>query len=258
MNHSLKIVMACFALFLPVAPAMAEYGPSKAELAALPAYCAARLDEKSAAFKSWQASMGRDFLHIHHYCFALNSMNRARGMASGKDRLGALGDANINFNYVLKNTLPDFYLRSEMLMNRGITMSMMNRDGEAIGDLLRSIEINPKQPRAYTTLADMYEKQNNRKKALETVIAGLRYNPDSKGLQRRYSRLGGKLPYPAPIEPIPVETQGAKTDAPVSVPENSVSEADSDASATDASADKPIAPPQIGSPTNPYCRFCPN
>ncbi|MBU4500460.1 MAG: hypothetical protein KKG40_09660, partial [Gammaproteobacteria bacterium] len=144
--------------------------------------------------------MGGDFLHIHHYCFALNFMNRARGIASVKDRQSTLGAAMTNFNYVLKYTQPGFYLRSEILMNRGIALSMQHKDGEAMGDLLKAIEIDPKLPRAYATLADMYEKQKNRSKALETVTAGLRHNPDTKSLQRRYTELGGKLPYPAPAQ----------------------------------------------------------
>jgi tetratricopeptide (TPR) repeat protein len=205
--------------------------------------------------------MGAGFLHIHHYCFALNFMNRARGMSSSnKDRKGALGAAITNFDYVLRNTQPDFYLRPEILMNRGIALSMMNRTGEAVGDLLKAIEANPKQARAYTTLADMYDKQKNRSKALEIVTEGLRHNPDTKSLKRRYTELGGKLPYPAPIEPAPIAVEADKPDA-VSAPASdadSMSPGESAADATPSPTETPETPPKIGSPTNPYCRFCPD
>ncbi|OGU19992.1 MAG: hypothetical protein A2580_00235 [Hydrogenophilales bacterium RIFOXYD1_FULL_62_11] len=256
-----KIVVTTWLALLPVAPAMAAFAPTQAELAALPAYCAARLGGYSQAYTSWNASMGGDFLHIHHYCFALNFMNRARGIASVKDRQSTLGAAMTNFNYVLKYTQPGFYLRSEILMNRGIALSMQHKDGAAMGDLLKAIEIDPKLPRAYATLADMYEKQKNRSKALETVTTGLRHNPDTKSLQRRYTELGGKLPYPAPAqadaEASPAQTNATPTPAATHPAESGTATAPG-ATPTTAPAVEPPAAPKIGSPKNPYCRFCPD
>src|SRR5574340_14207 len=257
MHFSRILVLPWLALLLPLTAATAAgFAPTQSELAVLPPYCAARLNEPSPAFKSWQDSMGGGFLHIHHYCFALNFVNRARGMASARDRQGQLGSALLNFNYVLRNTQPDFYLRPEILMNRGIALSMMNRTGEAIGDLMKSIETDQKQPRDYMTLADVYSyKLKNRAKALETITEGLRPNPDSKSLQRRYTELGGKLPYPAPIKPAPVVVP-ADTDATPAAESGStpppVNPADG---AAPPAAGTTAAPPPIGSPTNPYCRF---
>lgn len=227
----------------------------------LPPYCAARFDEKSEAFKSWKSSMGQDFIHVHHYCAGLNFVNRARGMVSSdKDRRGTLEAALRNFDYMLAHTAPDFSLRPEILMNRGIALSMMNRTGEAIGELLKSIEADPAQPRAYLTLAEMYEKQKNRAKALETVTEGLRHNPDIKSLQRRYTELGGKLPYPEPIRTAPVAAQADKPgDVPGDAPAAAAGSTPPVAGGTPAtSTGDADAPPKIGSPTNPYCRFCPD
>ncbi|MHB1094097.1 tetratricopeptide repeat protein [Thiobacillus sp.] len=240
-------------------PAAAEWKPSPAEMATLPSYCAARFDEKSAAFKTWRDSMGSDFMHVHHYCAGLNFVNRARGMgSSNKDRRGTLEAALRNFDYMLAHTHPDFSLRPEILMNRGIALSMMNRTGEAVGDLMKAIEADPKQPRAYMTLADLYSKQKNRAKALETVTEGLRHNPDTKSLQRRYTELGGKLPYPPPVEPAPVAVQ-VNTDAiPAAEPGSTPSPVEPADSAPTSPAETAAAPPKIGSPTNPYCRFCPD
>jgi len=259
MRFCRMIVLSWWALLLPVTAATAAgVAPTQSELAALPPYCAARLNEQSAAFKSWQDSMGAGFMHIHHYCFALNFMNRARGMSSSdKDRKGVLGAAMTNFDYVLRNTQADFYLRPEILMNRGITLSMMNRVGEAVGDLMKAIEADPKQPRAYVALADMYSSQKNRAKALDTITGGLRHNPGVKSLQRRYTELGGKLPYPAPAEPVPVAVQ-ADTDAAPTTEPGSAPAAESADSASSPPAEAPVEPPKIGSPTNPYCRFCPD
>lgn len=263
------IIVACLAMLLPVAPALADWVPSPAEMAALPAYCVAKFNEGTnpASAKVWRASMGSDFMHIHHYCAGLNFLNRARSMSSGNDKQGVLGAAMGNFGYVLKHTQPDFYLRPEILMNRGVTQSMQGRDGAAVSDLLKAIEMDPKLPRAYIVLADLYAKQKNRSKALETVTAGLRHNPDTKSLQRRYTELGGKLPYPEPLQSVAAEpaagTPGASP-APVTAsptepaPPVAASSAAAPAATPATPAAQPATEPKIGSPTNPYCRFCPD
>jgi tetratricopeptide (TPR) repeat protein len=253
------------ALLMPVTFATAaEFAPTQSELATLPPYCAARLNEQSAAFKSWQSTMGAGFLHIHHYCFGLNFMNRARGMSSSnKEREGTLQAAITNFNYVLRNTQPDFYMRPEVLMNRGITLSMQHNDGAAVGDLLKAIEMDPGLSRAYMALADLYVKQKNRSKALDTVTTGLRHSPETKSLQRRYTELGGHLPYPEPIQPAVVESATEKPE-PSSVPADAIqdgSEPPATSLATapaEVPAGEPVTEPKIGSPNNPYCRFCPD
>ena len=262
MTRSEIFVLTWLAMLLSIPTAMAGWAPTPAEMATLPPYCAAKFDEgkNPELAKTWRSTMGWEFMHIHHYCAGLNFVNRAAGMTSAnKDRQGVLQQALRNFDYMLTNTPPDFYLRPEILMNRGIALSMLNRTGEAVGDLLKSIEANPKQPRAYMTLADMYDKQRNRAKALETVTEGLRHNPDTKSLQRRYTELGGKLPYPEPAHAATAESQDAgpgekatltaddkSGKSPVASPESTVA------------PQAPAAVPKIGSPSNPYCRFCPD
>ena len=250
------------AVLMMVQSAQADWRPSKAEMAALPPYCAVRFDGSPTEYKIWKTTMGGDFVHVHHYCAGLNFVNRARGMTSAnKDRLGTLSAAVRNFDYILTHTHPGFSLRPEAMMNRGIALSMLpQKQGEAIGNLHKAIEMNPKLPHAYLTLADMYDKLKNYSKALETAAEGLRHNPDTRSLQRRYTELGGKLPYPAPIEPALVEAQAAIPDE-VAVPTHSpTSPAESTVSmpATEIPAADPIVPPKIGSPQNPYCRFCPD
>ncbi|MBW8371327.1 MAG: hypothetical protein K0M66_10190 [Thiobacillus sp.] len=256
MKHSAKYLLILIGMLSQVSSVMAA--PSKAGLAALPPYCEARKNAGSESFRSWRSSMGGDFNHIHHYCNGLDLLNRARGSYSSKNS-EMLSAVVREFDYVLSHASPGFYMRSEILMNRGVALSMMKRNGEAVSNLLKSIELDAKQPRAYMTLADVYDKMKNRGKALETVTDGLRHNPDTKSLQRRYTELGGKLPYPAPIEPVPAEAPETKPDEAVvaAPPANPVAPPE-DTSATLTPAAQPVEPPKIGSPTNPYCRFCPD
>lgn len=254
MSYFDKVLLAWLAMLLPIASANAAWEPTPAEMATLPPYCAARFNQGSDAFKNWQTSMGGDFIHIHHYCVGLNLLNHARGTFTSRKN-ETLGAAVREMDYVLTHAAPDFYMRPEILMNRGIALSMMKRDGEAVSNLLQAIELNPRQPRAYMTLADLYDKMKNRGKALETVSEGLRHNPDTKSLQRRYTELGGKLPYPAPIQPAQAAETPATTPAdaaPSAVTTAPTEPAKSEPAAAPASAE----PPKIGSPNNPYCRFC--
>lgn len=254
-ESGLFLVLAWLALTQPVA---ADWAPSKVEMGALPPYCAARFDEKSEAFKNWRATMGSDFIHIHHYCAGLNFLNRARGMASTGGRQDTLGAVVREFDYVLSHASPGFYMRPEIMMNRGIALSMMKRNGEAASNLLKAIELDAKQPRAYMALADLYDGMKNRGKALETVTDGLRHNPGTKSLQRRYTELGGKLPYPAPIDPATAEAKLVKPDVAVAPTPANPDAPTSETPAIVPPAAEPADPPKIGSPKNPYCRFCPD
>jgi tetratricopeptide (TPR) repeat protein len=249
------IALACLGVL--ASPAHA-FRPTDREMGTLPPYCAARFDSASAAFKSWRVTMGQDFNHVHHYCAGLNFLNRAYGMAAGKDREGTLSGAIRNFDYMLGHARPDFYLRPEILMHRGLALSLANKPGEAMGNLNQAITLNPKLPRAYVALADMFVKQKNTPRALEVITKGLRENPDVRSLQKRYTELGGVLPYPQP------ETRPAQAEpAPPAVAEETSPAAENPPLASEKPVPEPaaappvIVEPKIGSPTNPYCRFCP-
>ncbi len=262
MTLSKTIGLAGLAALFALPAAQAAWAPTAAEMAALPAYCGARFNDGSDAFKAWRANMGGDFNHIHHYCAGLNFLNRSYGVSSVKDRQSTLGAVVREFDYVLTHASPDFYLRAEILMNRGVALSLLKKPGEAIANLNQAIEKNPGLPRAWMTLADLYEAQKQRAKALETVTDGLRHNPGTRSLQRRYTELGGKLPYPEPIKPEPTqaaappEAEPAKTPPAAEPAATAAQPAEAAPAQTTQAAETPA--PKIGSPTNPYCRFCPD
>ncbi len=257
MSHSAKVFLTLLAVLLPISPATAAWEPTQAELGALPPYCAARFGGSAEALRNAKASMGPDFSHIHHYCAGLNFINRVRGSASSTKQDTLLAAVR-NFDYMLGHASVDFYLRPEILMNRGIALTMLKRNGEAVGNLMQAIELDPGQPRAYMALADLYLTLKNHSKALETVTQGLRHNPDTKSLQRRYTELGGKLPYPAAAEPAAVETQTATPDQPPTAVAAPVDAPVAEVQGSAPAAAEAAVPPKIGSPTNPYCRFCPD
>ena len=59
----------------------AVYPKTEEDFASLPPYCKARLnyDTKAPQYKQWDQRMGKEtFLHVHHYCAALFSLDLAR------------------------------------------------------------------------------------------------------------------------------------------------------------------------------------
>lgn len=239
--------------------------PSDAELSNLPAFCTARLKSGigSPDYRMWENQLGKDFMHTHHYCLGINFINRYYRSRTQQDKRLNLNNAMGNLSYMVTHADPAYSLMPDVYQNRGLVYSLMGRHGEAVSDMNKAIELNPHQVKAYNVLADYYSSTRQPKQALETIIAGLRHNPDTRSLQRRYTQLGGKLPYPEPIQP---STADASSSSPKTEAAPSAAPADAAPTETPAGSGQaePVAPPQpateskIGSPTNPYCRFCPD
>ena len=173
--------------------------PTPAEMSALPPYCAARLGgNTSPEFKRWHDIMGPFFISIHHYCFALNDLNRSYSRPGERGRW--LQAAINQLDYVLKNPPMDHPLTPEIYMRRGSALKLAGRTAEAMEDYSTVIRLNPKLRRPYLELADYYVEGQQKVDALKIVSEGLTYRPDDKKLQARYIQLGGKLPYPQPRE----------------------------------------------------------
>lgn len=196
-----------------------------------------------------------NWMHMHHYCDCIRFTNRA---------YSALGDWNdMRYNlqiaiggcdYVFKHAKPSFYMRPEIHLQKGKALRLFRQEGKALIEFMEAIRGNPTLAPAYMELADIQVRNKKPQEALKTVTEGLRHIPDSKPLKRRYTELGGKLPYPTPVVAAPAPaTPPAETAAPTPT-----SPAETAAPPPVTAAPAPIIEPKIGSPKNPYCRFCPD
>ena len=182
-------------------------------------------------------------MHMHHYCDGLRFLNRAYSAMGDKQDMKYYLDVSINnFNYVLGHTRPDYVMRGEVHVGKARALKLMGKKAEAIAEFNQALRYDIDSPDAYQALADFYQETGDKSKALEMVTKGLRHSPDSKGLKRRYTELGGQLPYPEPIQPVPV-VNAQPVEPEVTLPTEPAVAAE---------------PPKIGSPDNPYCRFCPD
>lgn len=252
--HRSMIGGALAVLTLASTHAYATKNVTAAELATLPPYCDAKIGSQNpSAVSHWDKTLGHgNWIHIHHYCGGLIELNRYYKVVSAADRKGTLGRAVWEFNYTLNATSPDFSLRADAHFNRGRALLLLGKDGQALNDFSKALELNHDMPTASIELAKLYKKQGKQEQALGTLKSGLLLSPAHKGLRRNYEAMGGNLadipeskpePVPQAAAPTPIATEAPKpSDPPVS-----------------PSSDVPaVVEPKIGNKTNPWCRFCPD
>lgn len=197
--------------------------------------------------------------HMHHYCDCVRFTNRAySALGNWRDMKYYLQIGIGGCDYVLAHTTPGFHMRSEVHLQKGKALRLYRQEGRAIAEFMEAIKGNPALAQAYVELADIQARIKKTGEALKTVTEGLRHAPESKPLRRRYTELGGKLPYPDPVAPPQVDAQAVKPAETVPPAPAIPAEPTVGATATVTPAAETITPPQIGSPKNPYCRFCPD
>lgn len=266
-----KITLAGIILLF-ASPSFAAYAITGSELMVLPSFCRqltpgnfapdAKRYRVNAPEPTWMQ-------HFQHYCHGLKSNVRASKALNKTDRNFNLNAAVGEFDYVLTHTQPIPRYFSYLAMVRvdlGRTYIHMGKTNDAIMQFTKASRLRPDFTVAYLELIDVYIKINDRDKALNAAREGLTHSPESKALQTSYRELGGKLPYPTPAQSTTANETEQKTAH--STPSASADQEKGPQMPTKPSApsaDKP-APrnpePQgqkskIGSPTNPWCRFCP-
>lgn len=262
MHSTTRLIAACLiGLAAQGAQAQEPYGPTAEETRMLPPYCG------GPGGGDWKAILGPEIGFNNHTCYGINFLNRYYRAKTSWQKKQYLQNALGDFNYSVRHLSPGFKLMPEILYYRGLTYRLMGREAEAMGDFLKSIQLDPKYSKSVAELADLYaRKLANPKKALELVTEGLRHNAASRELRRRYDRLGGKQPYPEPYavpaapdtpKSAPVPTPTPAQEAPAA-PARSAAEPPPPATATERPAGTSPQPATPGSPTNPWCRFCPD
>ncbi|MHB9101379.1 MAG: tetratricopeptide repeat protein [Sulfuricella sp.] len=204
-----------------------------------------------------------------HFCDGLRFTDRAYASMGNKQEMRYYLEVSINnFDYVLGHTKEDDVMRGEAHAGKARALKLLGKKGEAAAEYIKALRYTPNSSAIYLVLADFYQETGDKPKALEMVTEGLRRNPDSKGLKRRYTELGGKLPYSETVtKAMPAEVAGAAppsgettSQAADASPEPIKFKTEGKAEPVPASAQttpaEPVAAPKIGSPNNPYCRFC--
>lgn len=168
-----------------------SFNPNAQEMAMLPPYCKEKIEKKDPALnQSWANRFGKEYwLHLHHYCYGLNFINRAhRSLGDKQARNHHLKNAENNIQYMLDRS-EGFFLRPEILTQMGKVQQELDRPAEAANYFQKAIGEAPDYAPAYAALADFYVKLGEREKAVELLTKGLEHVPNAASLQRRLKEL---------------------------------------------------------------------
>lgn len=248
-----KRIFAGLWLGLLACNAFAGFAPDAQELQTLPPYCTPRINENDpAGWAQGIAQFGEGWNHMHHYCYALNFINRYYRTRDAGTKKDALKQAIGNIDYMLSHTSEGYFLRGQWMLDKGKVMMLAGNKSQGIAMIQAALDINPGLEAGYRLISDTFAELGSKKKALHWASMGLQHAPGSKVLKRRYKELGGKEPYPEPlIKPVPPADEAKPIIAGESTPT-----AEEKSEAIPQTQTQPMDSPKIGSPTNPYCRFC--
>jgi len=166
--------------------------PEGREIDLLPPYCAAKMKDVNSSY--WQEKLGpKNFVHIHHLCFALYAKNKAISTFDKKDRQYLLQRAIGNFEYIESHVEPDFILLVIVYIEKADVYRLLDMYAKAEEYYLKAIRFNPDYAKAYASYSQYFVYRNDYAKAEEVLMNGLKMIPDSRSLNRRLKRLKKKI-----------------------------------------------------------------
>lgn len=273
-KRSVGLFILAFSLQLQpfTANALEPFGVTESELALMPPYCQAKYGkdrDNQAINDKWRGIYGdQNWGNQHHYCDALKFIVRANRSLGSKAELSYnLEQAQRGIEHILASEqTPDWILRPEAHVHLGKLYLRMIRvgkgtEGEAVQNFQQAILIQPNYEPAYSALSDFFADKGLKQKALDVIEEGLKHSPDSKRLLRRFKELGGKTP-PTPLVVTQPSAPAEAITSPVKQEQSQLesttgsSPSDVPASSSPEASQKQTTPSKIGSPSNPWCRFC--
>ncbi len=162
---------------------------SREEVALLPEFCrhtqVILVRHGSAnSQREWIERVGPAFLAMHHYCVAVVAYVRSHRHSNSKtDRIAYLSFAEDNQTYVVDRIGPDFALRAEIYYRRGQARSGLGKLPEALSDLEKAVESDPKHVRANHELSQVLLALGERERASKVLRAALERVPGNRLLE---------------------------------------------------------------------------
>lgn len=212
------IVLVPLAAWFGYASATKPHNITDGEIALLPPYCPDTMGFKygdaysntSPRAKYWIAQMGQGFWAIHHHCWALANIRRARFMPPNSwARRGTLENARGDFEYVIGNTKPDFVLLPEVYTRLGEVELLLGNIAGGYSAYAQARQLKPDYWPAYSEWAEFLIRSNQKREAKALVELGLAHAPGAKVLADLYRSLGGNPSTVKPIEPPAATASGA-------------------------------------------------
>jgi tetratricopeptide (TPR) repeat protein len=196
------------------APARAEpANVSAGEIALLPEYCRAKVWANVPVAPElnlqWLARLGPSWHGLHHYCWGLVNVHRAKSQTRDPAMRSHLYKVAIaDYIYTIENSTPDFVLLPEIHMRVGEAYQADRQYARAIDAYGTSVRLKPDYWPAYLRMAETYQLANLPDRAREAIAEGLRQAPDAEALKQRAKELA-RGPKP-PARPASAASQGGR------------------------------------------------
>ncbi len=275
-NRLLRAGLAAILLQAAIMSGHAE-ASRQAEYMEMNAYCIAYLKASRSNQISSLPNRPEYFSGLVHYCNAVEALNKLYSMSNPQQRRYLVQTVVGETGYVIGHNPETHYFMPEAYALRGRAQLLGKQMPQAEASLYKALQLDPRHVGAMHNLATLYLETNRKAKAVDTVKAALAIDTSHKGLRRLARELGIKVEEPKPSEstqPPSTEpvTKGSPSAAPSTPPPaepsaqapvatttgNNPASTEKTADAKRDLKDAPQAPvPALGSPTNPWCRFCP-
>jgi tetratricopeptide (TPR) repeat protein len=201
---------------------------TRGELAILPEFCKDAQTFESGQGFTWQQGfkesprsaywvslMGKPFWGIHHHCWAMIYLHRAKAAGVTPQTRNYLHRTAISdFMYVVNLSPQDMPLLPEIYYRIAESYDFLNEYGSAIEGYKRSRELKYDYWPAYVGHAKVLEKANLIGQAKKVLEDGLRVMPAERALQTEFVRLGGRLADVVPARAAPVSVAPAPAPGP--------------------------------------------
>jgi tetratricopeptide (TPR) repeat protein len=246
-----NIVLIALSVFSGLAAA--DQVENLTELALLPTYCRGTqqirgISHDPKPIEEYLAIYGQPYYHLHHYCWALNTENKAGRISDRYLRESKLSYALGDIQYVLERSDPEFVFLPEIYNSQARILFTLRRDAEAVAALNKAIATKPDYVPAYLRLSDYLVDKGAKAEAIKILERGIDNTENATALTKRLAKLGKTYQgvpgnkrktddAPAPVTPGKSESQAESSEAktPSSIPAQSSEQ----------------------SSKGPYCRFCP-
>lgn len=264
-------------LIIFISSAWADEVKNLSELALLPQYCRGTqlirsISKDTRPIEQYVAIYGSTYIHLHHYCWALNTENNALRLKPG-DRRVKLTYSLADYKYVLDRAPTSFILLPEIYTSRARVLFTLKRDVEAVMDLNKAIQLKADYSPAYARLSDYYQGVGDKSNAIKILEQGISHtkNPTNVAFFIRKLEKLGKTYQGAPGSALPQEDESAHDKKPGDLTEKKENTDNTQANQPDKTplpatpSTENVTPDLTGKDTpadqqakpNPYCRFCP-
>ena len=199
MRSKFALVLACH-FVCAFSAAQKPPGLSSGEVALLPLYCTEAMGMRPGSAEGamgpnanhWFGLMGRSFIHMHHYCWALATLRRAKSPSTPvQHREGLITHAIGDLGYVISNSESTFVMLPEIYVTMGDAYAQLKRHDLAVVAYSEARQRKPDYWRPYSRWAEALLAVGDRKAALAILEEGMRAIAPAPNLRAQYQRLGG-------------------------------------------------------------------